>query len=56
MLAHQLRVLGAAHPRPLVSRHHLAYAYQAAGRPGKAISQYKKVLAHQLRVLGASHP
>ena len=56
MLAHQLRVLGAGHPDTLASRNNLAYAYQAAGRLGKAISQYKKVLARQLRVLGAGHP
>ena len=51
-----MRVLGADHPDTIASRNSLAYAYQAAGRLGKAISQYKKVLAHQLRVLGPDHP
>jgi Tetratricopeptide repeat len=49
-------VLGADRPDTLTSRYNLAYAYQSAGWPGKAIPLYERTLADSERVLGASHP
>jgi len=50
------RVLGVEHPDTLASRHNLAYAYQAAGRVGDAITLFEQVLADRERVLGVEHP
>jgi len=50
------RVLGATHTETLVARHHLAFAYRAAGRLDDAIPMYERTLADCIRVLGDDHP
>ena len=50
------RVLGETHPDTLGSRNHLAAAYRAAGRLGKAIPLLERTLADRERVLGEAQP
>lgn len=52
----QARILGPDHPDTLITRHNLAYTYQAAGRIAEAIDLYEQVLQDSLRILGPDHP
>jgi tetratricopeptide repeat protein len=56
VLADRERVLGGSHPDTLITRHNLAFAYEAAGQLAKAIEYYQVALAGMERVLGAGHP
>jgi Tetratricopeptide repeat len=55
-LAGSVRLLGADHPDTLSSRNNLAYAYEAAGDPARAIPLLEQTLADSVRVMGADHP
>ncbi|MGY3521157.1 tetratricopeptide repeat protein, partial [Micromonospora sp. PTRAS2] len=55
-LADRRRVLGNDHPDTLTSVNNLAYAYQAAGDLGRAISLFEQALTDCRRVLGNDHP
>ncbi|MGY3520144.1 tetratricopeptide repeat protein, partial [Micromonospora sp. PTRAS2] len=55
-LADRRRVLGNDHPQTLASVNNLAYAYQAAGDLGRAISLFEQALTDCRRVLGNDHP
>jgi hypothetical protein len=49
-------VLGAEHPRTLISVNNLASLYNSQGRYGEAEPLYRRALAARERVLGAEHP
>ena len=50
------RILGPGHAQTLVTRDHLAAAYETAGRLDEAIGVHGQNLAERERILGPSHP
>jgi hypothetical protein len=50
------RELEADHPETLVTLHHLAMAYQVAGKLPEAITLREQVKGARVKKLGADHP
>jgi tetratricopeptide (TPR) repeat protein len=56
LVADSVRIMGDTHPDTLISRRHLAIAYQDAGWLDEAIPLFERTLADRERVLGDTHP
>jgi len=56
LLPDQVRILGADHPRTLVTRNNIASLLAKSGRVEEALKQFEDLLRDKVQRLGANHP